>query len=250
MANASSSLFEFAAVPVSSSTAAFRFVRTPALRHDAETALCIRQRLFLAGAPFLSSSKTSIVRGQAGGCHVELWSRSGVPLAPLAGSRTTIPRRNTHMKHNITTAVAALAVLAAGCNARSSAKVTVAGCVQSAEQGLASSSDSLVSSTASSSSASPSDQAASDRARADQAPPADASAPPAPPSDASAPAAPAATGSMYVLDGNKSELRDHLNQRVEITGRLDSDKSAKDSSSARQELHVDSVRPLAGNCNP
>jgi hypothetical protein len=166
------------------------------------------------------------------------------------------------MKHNITIAVAALAVLAAGCNARSSAKVTVAGCVQSAEQGLASSSDkkdidkfmltnaSLVSSTASSSSASPSDQAASDRARADQAPPADASAPPAPPSDASAPAAPAATGSMYVLDGNKSELRDHLNQRVEITGRLDSDKSAKDSSSARQELHVDSVRPLAGNCNP
>ena len=169
------------------------------------------------------------------------------------------------MKHNITIAVAALAVMAAGCNARSSsAKVTVAGCVQSAEQGLGSSSDkkdidkfmltnaNLVSSTASSSSASPSDPAARDRARSDQAPPADASAPPAPPSDASAPAAPLATGSMYVLDGSKSELRDHLNQRVEITGRLDRANDAKDASTAtaRQELHVDSIRPLTGSCNP
>jgi hypothetical protein len=169
------------------------------------------------------------------------------------------------MKHNITIAVAALAVLAAGCNARSSAKVTVAGCVQSAEQGLASSSDkkdidkfmltnaSLVSSTASSSSASPSDPAARDRARADQAPPpADASAPPAPPADAAAPAAPAPTGTMYALDGNKSELRDHLNQRVEITGRFDRDNDKdKDSAAAgHQELHVDSVRQLASSCNP
>jgi len=167
------------------------------------------------------------------------------------------------MKHNITIAVAALAVLAAGCNARSSAKVTVAGCVQSAEQGLASSSDkkdidkfmltnaSLVSSTASSSSASPSDQAARDRARADQAPPADASAPPAPPSDAAAAPAPAPTGTMYALDGNKGELRDHLNQRVEITGRLDRDSNDKNSAAVgHQELHVDSVRALAGSCTP
>jgi hypothetical protein len=165
------------------------------------------------------------------------------------------------MKHNITIAVAALAVVAAGCNARSSAKVTVAGCVQSAEQGLGSSSDkkdidkfmltnaSLVSSTATTSSASPSEPAASDRARADQARPSDAPAT-LPPNDAAAPAAAAPTGTMYTLDGSKSELRDHLNQRVEITGRLDRDNDKDSSIAARQELHVDSVRPLAGNCNP
>jgi len=160
------------------------------------------------------------------------------------------------MKHNISIAVAALAVTFAGCNARSDAnKVTVAGCVQSAEQGLGArdskdidkfmltnvASRAAAPSTAPATAPAPgdparSDQAASDRARSD------ASEPPATP--------PAATGTPYMLDGKTSELREHLNHQVEITGRLD---DAKNSSSQtidrRPELHVDSVRMIAANCN-
>ena len=58
---------------------------------------------------------------------------------------------------------------------------------------------------------------------------------------------------VYMLDGKASELREHLNHQVEITGRLDRDAAAKDSSSAPpdrgQQLHVDSVRMIAANCN-
>ena len=162
------------------------------------------------------------------------------------------------MKHNISIAVAALAVTFGGCNARSdnANKVTVAGCVQSAEQGLGSTdkkdidkfmltnvgSSAAAPSTApaTSSSTAPNDPARSDPAARDRAR-----------SDAAAPAAsaPAASGTPYMLDGKTSELRQHLNQQVEITGRLD---DAKNSSSQtidrRPELHVDSVRMIAANC--
>jgi hypothetical protein len=158
------------------------------------------------------------------------------------------------MKYQIPVAAAAVAVLMAGCNARSAANnVIVAGCVQSAEQGLASPGDkkdidkfmltnaSLASTAAPASSPSPNDSPTADRPRADQAPN-DVSAP--------APAAPTASASMYILDGKTSELRDHLNQKVEITGRLDHDNAKDSTANPRQELHVDSIRALAENCNP
>jgi hypothetical protein len=164
------------------------------------------------------------------------------------------------MKHNISIAVAALAVTFAGCNARSdnANKVTVAGCVQSAEQGLGSTDKKdidkfMLTNVASSAAApatapAPNDQPRSDQARSDQAVSDQAR------SDAAAPAAtaPAASGTPYMLDGKTSELRDHLNQRVEITGRLDNDARTASSQTIdrRPELHVDSVRPIGGSCNP
>jgi predicted small secreted protein len=171
----------------------------------------------------------------------------------LPRSRTRKLKEDDHMKHNISIAVAALAIVLAGCNARpgSANKVTVAGCVQSAEQGLAAgdakdinkfmltnaaASGAEAPAPASAPAPAPGDQARSDQARSDPA------APPA--------AAPTTASTLYMLDGKASELRPHLNHQVEITGRLD---EAKDSSSAtidrRPELHVDSVRMIAATCN-
>lgn len=156
------------------------------------------------------------------------------------------------MKHNISIAAAALALAFGGCNARPGADqrsantVTVSGCVQSAEQGLGSAKDKndidkfMLTNANLAGAASPvaprDEQARSDQAR----------------SDASAPSPAAPTGTMYLLDGKKTELREHLNQQVEITGRLDRDDARKTSAptSDRQELHVDSVRTIAANCNP
>jgi hypothetical protein len=156
------------------------------------------------------------------------------------------------MKHNISIAVAALAVAFGGCNARpgsdrNAEKVTVAGCVQSAEQGLGSSNDksdvdrfmltnaSVASTASASSAAAPGDQARSDPARSDA-----AATPATPP-----------TGTMYLLDGKKSELREYLNQQVEVTGRVDHDQAKRSSAppDERQQLHVESIRMIAANCN-
>ena len=152
------------------------------------------------------------------------------------------------MKHNIPIAVAALAVAVGGCNARTGADrsantVTVTGCVQSAEQGLGSNDKKdidqfmLTNANAAPSAgaaSSPSDRAARDQAR----------------SDASAPPVTSPSATAYRLDGKASELRQHLNHQVEITGRLE-DTNAKGSSSAtpdRQELRVDAVRMIAASC--
>ena len=163
------------------------------------------------------------------------------------------------MKHNISIAVAALALTFAGCNARSDAnKVTVAGCVQSAEQGLGSTDRKdidkfMLTNVASGAAApatapapAPNDQARSDQPRRDQAgsdrAPSDAAAPSATPAGA--------TGTPYMLDGKTSELRQHLNHQVEITGRLDDAKnSTSQTIDRRPELHVDAVRMIAANCN-
>jgi hypothetical protein len=139
----------------------------------------------------------------------------------------------------------------------------MAGCVQSAEQGLGAPNDKtdidkfmLTNASLASSAAAPLAPAPHEAAPA-PAPgePVPAPAPNAPApgdlprSDAAAPTAP--TGTMYVLDGKKSELRQHLNQQVEITGRLDraDAKSASAPADQRQELHVDSVRVIAATCN-
>jgi hypothetical protein len=174
------------------------------------------------------------------------------------------------MKHNLPIAVAALAVFFGGCNARTGARnantVTVAGCVQSAEQGLGSkdkndidkfilTNASLTASGAANSTAprdqarpTPNDQArpapneatANDRSRADAGP---------------ATATLAGASGNFMLDGKASELREHLNQQVEITGRVDRDndrdKNAKDQTASSQapKLNVDSIRTVAANCS-
>jgi len=184
-------------------------------------------------------------------------TQSGVPLAVLASNRTATSQENMHMKTSISIAVAALALAFAGCNAvrqQSSNAVTVAGCVQSAEQGLGapgggggSSADRFMLTNASlgSNSGAASSSTASDSAR----------------TDSSASSAPAAQGTMYALDGNASELRQHVNHQVEIIGRLEPG-SSSESSSARsddptrsssdsggQKLHVESVRMISPTCS-
>lgn len=167
------------------------------------------------------------------------------------------------MKHNISIAVAALALVCGGCNARpgsNAEKVTIAGCVQSAEQGLGAPNDKtdidkfmLTNASFASSGAAPVAPVPNAAAPA-PAPgePVPAPAPNAPaPSDQAAAPAPAPTGTMYILDGKKSELREHLNQQVEVTGRLDRADARNASAPAdqRAELHVDSVRMIAATCN-
>lgn len=157
------------------------------------------------------------------------------------------------MKHNIySIRVAALAIVFAGCNGggnagRNADTVTVAGCVQPAQQGIGSNKDqngvdkfmltnANVASTAAPATSAPADQAGSDRTR----------------NNASSLPANSPASSEYMLDGKASELRDHLNQQVEITGRLTRDHDQSPSTSGppdrRPELRVDSVRTIAANC--
>jgi hypothetical protein len=150
------------------------------------------------------------------------------------------------MKHNISIAVAAFAVACAGCNARPGSDeraantVTVTGCVQPAEQGLGSPKD-------------PKDVDKFMLTNASIGAPAAAPSTPsdAPRSDAAPAPETAAPGTMYMLDGKTDELRAHLNQQVEITGRIDDNTLRNPSSSPpepRQELNVESVRALATTC--
>jgi hypothetical protein len=94
-------------------------------------------------------------------------------------------------------------------------------------------------------------------------------------------AAGAGSGATYILDGMTSDLREHVNQQVEVTGRLDaasssstsgsstrsgssdrdatqrSDKttaggdgaSSPSASSTGQRLHVESVRQVSASCS-
>ena len=54
-------------------------------------------------------------------------------------------------------------------------------------------------------------------------------------------------GSSYKLDGETNELNQHVNHRVEITGRLDS--GAGNSSSSGQKLRVESIRMISSSCS-
>jgi hypothetical protein len=158
--------------------------------------------------------------------------------------------------------VAALALSVAACNRgardqQSSNTVTVAGCVQTAEQGLASpasgntNADKFVLTNASLAAGS----AASPSPSSSTAPRSDA------PSSDSAPASPAPTASIYMLDGKTSELREHVNHQVEITGRLEANRSSDTANRSAdstapsasadngRELHVESLRMIAANCS-
>jgi hypothetical protein len=60
----------------------------------------------------------------------------------------------------------------------------------------------------------------------------------------------AAIGPLYILDGKKDELRQHIGQQVEVTGKPeDGVPSSSDPNQPNaQHLEVESVRMIAANC--
>ena len=149
---------------------------------------------------------------------------------------------------------AAVLVLAAGCNRKDrdagngsvvgndndrQAMITVTGCLQAGEQGLASREPNAASRSAE----------GVDRFVLANATPASAS----PSSDATQPStsATAATGPLYILEGKTDELRTHVGQQVEITGKpTDNRSSTPDPNQpTAQRLEVESVRMLAARCS-
>ena len=112
----------------------------------------------------------------------------------------------------------AAAALSAACSGmgQQARDITVTGCLQPGEQGLASPSDA------------PASPENVDRFVL---------------ADTNGSAAP-----LYVLEGKKDELRQHLSQRVEITGKLE-DSSASTTSNPKR-LDVDSVKMVAATCAP
>jgi hypothetical protein len=119
----------------------------------------------------------------------------------------------------------AVLVAASACNRNDTPRdqqagnITLTGCLQTGEQGLAS----------------PPPEGAA--ANADQFVLANAKTP-AQSADPNA-----STGPLYILDGNKDEFRQHVSQQVEVTGEL------KDSAAGSpQRFDVDSVRMIAATC--
>jgi hypothetical protein len=145
---------------------------------------------------------------------------------------------------------AAMLVLAAGCNRSErqtssgsvldrdsgrQARITVTGCLQPGEQGLASREPNAASRSAED----------VDRFILANATPASAS----PSSDAST-SATAATGPLYILEGKKDELRQHIGHQVEVTGQPEDNRSPSSDPNQpnAQRLEVESVRMIAANC--
>jgi hypothetical protein len=133
---------------------------------------------------------------------------------------------------------AAVLVFATGCNRSDTgtsvlsdeqANMTVTGCLQAGEQGLA-----------------PREPNAASRSAegVDRFVLANAKTPAAPanaPSDLASSTAP-----LYILDGKSDELRQFVGQQVEITGTREAN-SSSDLPNA-QQLEVESVRMIAANC--
>jgi len=130
---------------------------------------------------------------------------------------------------------AAVLVLATGCNRNDrqtssgsvldrnndrQAKITVTGCLQPGEQGLASREPNAASRSA---------EGVDRFVLANTTP---------------------ATGPLYILDGKKDELRAHIGQQVEVTGKPeDGVSSSSDPNQPNaQHLEVESVRMIAPNC--
>jgi len=125
-------------------------------------------------------------------------------------------------------------VLAAGCNRNfgqtstgapsgDQAKVTLTGCLQPGEQGLASREPN---------SASRSAEGIDQFVLADAKMPAAASNEP---------------GRLYVLDGQKDELRQHVGQQVEVIGEAKGSSDSPDQGNA-QRFEVESVKMIAERC--
>ena len=141
---------------------------------------------------------------------------------------------------------AAVLVLAAGCNRNDrqssigsdndrQASITVSGCLQSAEQGLGSREPNAAS------------RSAEGADRFVLAPVAQSST-----SSSQPPASPTgATGPLYLLEGKHDELRTHVGQQIEVTGKpADNDQSASNPNQPEtQRLEVESLRMLAERCS-
>jgi hypothetical protein len=112
---------------------------------------------------------------------------------------------------------------------RDQAKITLTGCLQSGEQGLAS----------------PEPNSSSRPAEGvDQFVLANAKMP-------GSAASTDSTGSLYVLEGEKGELREHVGKQVEVVGEIKDDSAATaDANPANvRRLDVDSVRAIAERCS-
>ncbi len=148
---------------------------------------------------------------------------------------------------------AAVLVLAAGCNRNDrqtssgsvldrtngrEARITVTGCLQPAEQGLAPREPNAASRSA---------EGVDQFVLANATPPLGS-----PSSDASqsSTSTSAATGPLYILEGKKDELRTHIGQQVELTGKAEDDRSARSDPNQpnTRRLEVESLRMMAQNC--
>ena len=139
---------------------------------------------------------------------------------------------------------AVVLVLAAGCNRsntetsnpqdgdRQASTITLTGCLQPGEQGLASREP---------------DAASRSPEGVDQFVLANAKMP-----GSAAGAANDSTNPLYILEGKNDELRQHVGQQVEVVGKpQDSSASVSDSSQSNtRRLDVESVRMIAANCAP
>ena len=140
---------------------------------------------------------------------------------------------------------AAVLMLAAGCNRNDrqtssgsvldrnndrQARITVTGCLQPGEQGLEPNA------------ASRSAEGVDGFVLANATPSSEASQP--------STSATAAIGPLYILEGKKDELRQHIGQQVEVTGKPeDGVPSSSDPNQPNaQHLEVESVRMIAQNC--
>ncbi len=150
------------------------------------------------------------------------------------------------MKTGILCIGAAVLVLAAGCNRNDrstgsvldrtngqQASITVSGCLQAGEQGLGSREPNAASRSAEGVNRFVLANATSSRS-----------------SDASQPAADASNGPLYILEGRANELRTHVGQQVEVTGRPADDRRADPNQPNGQLLRVESVRMINMRCEP
>jgi len=144
---------------------------------------------------------------------------------------------------------AAMLVVAAGCNRndrtssgsvldrngdRQANNITVTGCLQPGEQGLGSREPNAASRSA---------EGVDRFVLANAIPPGSAS------SDSSS-SATASTGPLYMLEGKTDELRTHVGQQVEITGKPDDNRSSSSDANQpnAQRIKVESVRMIAEHC--
>jgi hypothetical protein len=119
---------------------------------------------------------------------------------------------------------------------RNQAKMTLTGCLQSGEQGLASREPN-------STSRSPEG--------ADQFVLTNAKMPGSPADSSPSASSPASTGSLFILEGEKAELQQHVGQQVEVVGEPKNDRaSTPDANRANvRRLDVESVRMIAEHCS-
>jgi hypothetical protein len=114
------------------------------------------------------------------------------------------------------------------------AKITLTGCLQFGEQGLASREP-----NSTSRSSEGVDQFVLTNAKM-----------PASPSESPSASSPAANGSLFILEGEKAELQQHVGPQVEVIGEPKNDSASTDANRVNvRRLDVESVRMIAERCS-